>query len=277
MMQEKKTFKFRFCLEDETKDLTVSANIFSEKMFLVEMILNTFVDSLQTHKITENNKFVFENKFIFANSIEICTYDESGNSVKFNLIDLFFDKTLKPRENITLNNHCEPILYAHIHKEFFDLPKKIREIITLSHLLFNLTLIFIECLENLEEISSKHYTIIKFLLNLFSKCQTKFNDYICKQNFSLYLNNKKNAIGEMKTHMLNKLNHLKYGDSFISKILELEESQPISCNDKGDINDRRKLEKDLQEIYVKFVEALNLNNNAVFQVLKDFYKLIKIN
>ncbi len=281
-MQEKKTVIFRFNFEDKEQDFKVSSNEFSENMYIIEFILNTFENILQKQRKNGKNLFLIDNKFIFSNFIEIYAHDGSGNSVKFNLIDLFFDNTLLHKGNVNTFSIIEPFLYTEIQKVFFDLPKKIRENITLTHLLFNLTIKYIQFLENLNEneIKDKGRKVLIFLFSSFFKCLDKYNENCLKLNkdfISLYMYNKKNTFKDMYRHLENKLKQSGVDDSTIKIILDLYINRPISIQDKGDAKNREKLDIDLDEIYLKLTEAVKLNSNAVFQVLREFHTLIDNN
>ncbi len=276
-MQEKKSVIFRFSFEDKIEDFKVSSNVFSEKMYIIELIINTFDNILQKHKNYDNNQFSIDNKFIFSNSIEIYTHDKSGNSIKLNLIDLFFDNTELHNGNVSLNNEYEPCLYTEIQNVFFDLPKKIREIITLTHIIFNLTNKYIILIENVKEITDKYRIVLKFLFKSFSMCQSRYNENYLKTNkdyISLYMNNKKSIFIDMKRHLENRLKQIIVSHSIIANILSLDENKPVSIQDKGETKKGEKLELDLQEVYLKLTESVKLNSNAVFQVLRELYNLI---
>lgn len=271
-MQEK--VNFRLSYGDKIKDYSICNKEFSERLFVVEKILNCFKDFFKSENIIEYKEALNNNNFLFSNAIEVYSEDELGNSVKYNLIDLFFDKSFFPKEKPTNKNEKEIYLYADFQKCFFELSMKIREKITMTYIIFNIAFRFLSKIENGIEVTKHNKDVINFLKDSLNRCINPVKEYIKslkegpKESY-IYLKNKIKLFNDMKTEFDNKIKNL--------KITDLEEDSikiPDVNNTKNNVYDNDFNNK-LKKYFDYFSEAVKLNNNAIFHILLEFYNLIK--
>lgn len=280
-MESDHQVKFKFTFEEKKHEKVYKTKEFFDRMIIIEKILMFFEE--EYGYIEDFNKLK-DNKFIYSTAIEIYTIDENKNNVRYNLIELFFDKTVYNQDIMndfsSKYSNKSIFLYADLQKEFLNLSKKFRQEITLIYISYHLTKIFTRYLQNVKNLSLRHCVKLKNLYDYFNNHLSDFsqitNNKIENSKYvNLFLNNKKTTFENLKKDLGTIIKEIQTYNIDSKADFNIDKSIIVHYNkDSESVDENNNLEKEICSIFSKLSEAIKSNDKAVFETLILLYNYI---
>ena len=96
--KEEELLQFRFSYSENLKIFKIPLKEIKYRTDIIDIVLKESKNYFSNEIFEET----FNNDFIFSSCVEISSYDIFGNCVKYNLLDLYFDKKLFSYEQAKL-------------------------------------------------------------------------------------------------------------------------------------------------------------------------------